>query len=112
MQALRRHRLIIQARQHHQRDAWRRGMSSADGAQPLSVRQARIEDYDIDHVLGEIPLGIDHAFDMHQLRLVGHFIHQHLTNQPDVSGIVFHQQNFFTRTRAHTSGLSTIPSER
>ena len=90
-------RLVVQAGQHHQRDAGRRGVRPPHGLQSLCVGQAQVEQDDVNGMLGKMitarPSLMFH--DVRQLGIVRALLVEHLAEQAGVSRVVLDQEQQF-----------------
>ena len=67
-------------------------MSPPYRSQSLHIGQPQVEQHDVNRTLREIFLGLVHARRVHQLDVVRAELIEHLTEQTDVSGVVFDEK--------------------
>ena len=75
-------------------------MGAAYRSQSLRIRQPRVEQDDIDRMLAKVLLGRTHAIHVLQFGVMRAVIAKHFSEQSDVSGIIFDQENCFDQFRA------------
>ena len=93
LQRLRSHQLVVQAGQHHQRDAGCGGVGPADSFQSLRIDQTKIEQNNIDRMRREMPLGVAQTHHMRQSDIKRAMLVEHHAEQTGVSGIILDQEN-------------------
>jgi hypothetical protein len=105
LQGLRGQRLVVQACQHQQRHARRRGVAPAYRFQSLCIGQPQVEQDDVDGVLRKVLLGLSHALHVRQFDVARALLPEHPAQQPGVSGVIFDQEKSRDRFPVHQIDL-------
>jgi hypothetical protein len=106
LQGLRGQHLVVQTRQHHQRDAGCGGVDPLYRFQSLRIGQPQVDQDDINRMLSKNLFGATHAFRVHQFGVAQALLSQHLAEQAGVAGVVFDQENLFDQFFTGTETVS------
>ncbi len=96
------HRVVVEARQHHQRDAGCRGVGPPYPLESLRIGQSQVEQDDVGPALREVPLGVTHGSHERQLDEVRRtLLGEHFAKQASIAAVVLDQENRLGSVGAH-----------